>query len=82
MYVLSAGFEVRELFREGSRPVTNPETVGLMAAIIYATRTEGAQQFPQQGHLDAIANEAWDLFNAVIYGESDAAKRLSGRRSR
>ncbi|MGH2708803.1 MAG: hypothetical protein ACRDJK_10980 [Actinomycetota bacterium] len=59
--------------------MTNPETVGLMSAIIYAARTEGAKQFPQQGHLDAIANEAWDLFNSVSFVETDAAKRLTGR---
>jgi hypothetical protein len=44
-------------------------TVALMAAVIYASRTQGAGFKPGDKLFAAIAEEAWELHKAVIGGE-------------
>lgn len=45
-------------------------TVALMAAVIYASRTEGAGFKPNEKTFAAIADEAWALHKAVTEGET------------
>ncbi len=45
-------------------------TVALMAAIIYASRTQGAGFKPGEKVFAAIADEAWALHKAVSGGDA------------
>ena len=42
------------------------DTVAIMAAIIYASRTSQAGHVPDESTYAAIAKEAWDLHKAVL----------------
>jgi hypothetical protein len=54
-------------------------TVALMAAVIYASRTQGAGFKPGEKLFAAIAEEAWTLHNAVIGGEEIRGGRAGFR---
>ncbi|MBA3258461.1 MAG: hypothetical protein H0T68_03210 [Gemmatimonadales bacterium] len=43
-------------------------TVAIMAAVIYASRTEGTGFKPSDKTFAAIADEAWALYKAVMGG--------------
>ena len=60
------------------------ETVAHMAAVIYAARTAGRKVVAEEGMqlCDDAANEAWDLYNAVQYTSTGAAKRGTSRYGR
>ena len=57
------------------QPVVRPmetasaDTVAIMAAIIYASRTSQAAHTPTEKTYVAIAKEAWDLHKAVLGGD-------------
>jgi len=42
------------------------DTVAIMAAVIYASRTNQAGHLPDEQTYTAIAKEAWDLHKAVL----------------
>ena len=42
------------------------DTVAIMAAIIYASRTNQTGHMPDEKTYEAIAKEAWDLHKAVL----------------
>ena len=45
------------------------DIVAIMAAIIYASRTNQAGHTPNEKTYAAIAKEAWDLHKAVLGGD-------------
>jgi hypothetical protein len=59
------------------------ETVGQMAAVIYAARVgvKSPTGNDRQTFCDDAANAAWDIYNAVQVASTEAAKRLTARYS-
>jgi hypothetical protein len=54
-------------------------TVALMAAVIYASRTQEAGFKPGEKTFTAIAEEAWALHKAVIAGDEVKGSRAGFR---
>jgi hypothetical protein len=55
------------------------DTVSLMAAALLAGLSEKAKTQPDKLFYDRIANQAWDLYNAVQFTSTEAAQRGSKR---
>jgi hypothetical protein len=55
------------------------DTVSLMAAALLAGLSEKAKTQPDKLFYDRIANQAWDLYNAVLFTSREAAQRGSAR---
>jgi len=55
------------------------DTVSLMAATLLAGLSEKAKTQPAKLFYERIANQAWDLYNAVQFTSSDAAQRGAAR---
>jgi hypothetical protein len=55
------------------------DTVSLMAAALLAGLSEKAKTQPDKLFYDRIANQAWDLYNAVQFTSREAAQRGSAR---
>jgi hypothetical protein len=60
--------------------MSQADTVSLMAATLHAGLSEKAKSQPDQLFYDRIANQAWDLYNAVQFTSSEAMKRGAGCR--
>jgi hypothetical protein len=57
------------------------DTVSLMAATLCAGLSEKAKTQPDQLFYDRIADQAWNLYNAVQFTSTEAAKRAAARSS-
>lgn len=51
------------------------DTVSMMAATLYAGLSEQKKSQPDQAFYNRIANQAWDLYNAVQFTATEAAQR-------
>jgi hypothetical protein len=57
------------------------DTVSLMAAALCAGLSEKAKTQPDQLFYDRIADQAWNLYNAVQFTSAEAAKRGLARKA-
>lgn len=59
--------------------MTSNDVVCLMAATIFAADPSKPPPHRQQLTYDGVANQAWDLYHAVVYTSGEAADRAARR---